>query len=181
MAAMGFSGSNIVKLLLDAGAPPGGAGHVAQADALFYAVFFRRVDNVLLWLAKFPDYDVNKRLLGGFAGLIGGLMVTPGARRETVQMLRVLMASGIDVSAQGSCGFTDLMTAALGFDVDPTAIEILLIAMRESNPDAINFRITPQSTFGSIVRVVFTFMNQVPPNTHNEHNRYTLLRMLFHP
>ena len=34
-------------------------------------------------------------------------------------MLRVLMASGIDVSAQGSCGFTDLMTAALGFDVDP--------------------------------------------------------------
>ena len=84
-------------------------------------------------------------------------------------MLRVLMASGIDV-CQGSCGFTDLMTAALGFDVDPSAVEILLIAMRESNPDAINFRITPQSTCGSIVRVVFTFMNQVPPNTHNEHN-----------
>ena len=154
MAAMSFGESRVVELLLDAGASPGGAGHVAKADALFYAVFFRRVDNVLLWLAKFPDYDVNKRLLGGFAGLIGALMVTPGARRDTAQMLRVLIASGIDVSAQGSCGFTDLMTAALGFDVDPTAIEILLIAMRESNPDAINFRITPQNTFGSIVRSV---------------------------
>ena len=81
MAAMGFSGSNIVKLLMPV--------HLLVVLVMWlkqmhcFTQSFRRVDNVLL-ARQISDYDVNKRLLGGFAGLIGGLMVTPGARRETV-------------------------------------------------------------------------------------------------
>ena len=162
MAAMAFSNSSIVQILLDAGATPSGYGHVARADAWFYGTFFRRVDNFLLLRAKFPDRDLNNRLLGGFTGLIGGVLVTPGAERETVQMLRVLIASGIDTTVQGACGFTDLMTATLGFDVNKDTMEILLIAMREKNPDAINFRITPQSTFGSLIHIAAKIMTSGP-------------------
>jgi hypothetical protein len=153
MMAMAFGSPQIVRVLLDAGADYKGRGHVAKADAVYYGVFYRRVDNVLLWLSKFPKWDLNRRLLGGFSGLLGAVLVTPGSRRDTAQMVRVLIAAGCDCSAQGSCGFTDLMVGALGFDIDVSIIEILLIAMRESSPDAINIRITPQNTVASVAQI----------------------------
>ena len=95
-AAMAYASSEIVSLLLEYGADPMAVDQVGNC-ALSFACFTGRADNVELWCARFPDWNLEKknRIVRGYA-LGSALYISSTNQYNTV---KTLLENGACVTA----------------------------------------------------------------------------------
>jgi len=131
MAAMAFSRFEVVEALLDAGACPHKCSTEAATrgrDVVMFAAFFARVDNIRKWMARFPDWDINRRdTIGGCTALSAAVVLGPGGSR-TLATVSALLELRADPECWVYQGSNSLVGMACNYNACPGAIRMLIKA-----------------------------------------------------
>ena len=111
MLAMGFGSPEMVKFLIESGADHNVTGK-RGADGLDFACIFCRVENILMWLEKFPKYFEKRRV---YSPLFTSILV-PGPM--TIKVVETLIAMGQDVTDTFQFDLTLLHTLSIPGNID---------------------------------------------------------------
>ena len=140
MLAMAFASPETVKFLVKSGADPNVTGK-RGADALDYACFFGRVDNILMWLEMFPKYFERCRPLSPLFTAV----IVPGPL--TINVLETLIAVGEDVSRTFQFGLTLLHALSIPGNIDSKLCTFVCRAVHARNPDLVNAKIVESKEY----------------------------------
>jgi hypothetical protein len=125
MIAVSVSNWYIVELLLDRGADTTAVTTRMGLDSVMLAAVYGNSDNIKAWLAKFPDWDLERReLLCGFTALSMTLFV---GCSNVLQTMRVLLDGGSNAMSLNHGGCISLLHAvAINPDATPEVLRCLL-------------------------------------------------------
>ena len=101
----------MVKFLIESGADHNVTGK-RGADGVDFACLFCRVENILMWLEKFPKYFEKRRV---YSPLFTSIIV-PGPM--TIKVVETLIAMGQDVTDTFQFGLTLLHTLSIPGNID---------------------------------------------------------------
>jgi len=126
--AMFCCDSEVVKMLLDAGANPYSTDALGN-DAFQLACSSASFDNIKYWLKRMPDWDIERRnnLNGSFAAAYAIYM---GPNR--FELVRFLLDRGTPMNKCSMAGGTLLSIACSSEDADPAVVELLLHRLKQS-------------------------------------------------
>ena len=124
MFAMWFARWEVAEVLLDkGGADPEARTTSTGIDALMFAAFGGRADNIVAWLRRFPEWDTErKERISGNTAIILGVGFGP----NSVGAVEALLAGGANPAHVGDGGSTLLVNAALNPDADAALVRRLL-------------------------------------------------------
>jgi ankyrin repeat protein len=133
MLAMVFSRFEIVEALLNAGANPTARTSHLGADAVFLAALTGRADNLTEWLARFPQWDLERRetKTGGTA-LLNAICFGGSPKMDAV---RVLLDAGANIRVRNYLGINVIPHATINLDLGSEDVLRLLL---ERAPDLLN-------------------------------------------
>jgi len=128
-AAMAWGSPDIVSMLLAYGANTNSID-VMGNDAFMYASFYGRVENIVRWLQKVKDWDLNRQnaVLGGCA--LGQAVYMGANKLETV---KVLLNASAQLDFRTFGGGTVLTNAVSNEDSDPDVIRLILERLKSSS------------------------------------------------
>ena len=128
-----------------------GISNVELIDPVQMAAIFNRLENIKLWLKRYPDWDLNKqnRVLGGFT-LATGVFMGPN-RAELTRYL--IEEKGADLSLKTFAGSNTLHSIASGTDCCPESLKIILRHMKSKNLSVDERRYPVNFKWKTIVRL----------------------------
>ena len=120
--AMFMGSPEIVEMLLDRGFDPM-LSDIAGNHPFLFACISNRVENVKLWLKRFPEWNLEapNRVVGGVA--LGCALYIGPNRLELVQLL---IEKGACTKSSSWNGTTHLIAQCANEDADPKVLELLL-------------------------------------------------------
>ena len=122
-AAMSWGTPEIVELLLKSGADSTVKDRVG-ADPFIYACYNGRNSNVKFWLKHYKDcWDIERGIQTTGANALT-LALSEGPHK--LEIVKMLLNSGVDVNRGASSGVTNLMAACSNEDSDPEVVSFLL-------------------------------------------------------
>ena len=150
-AAMAWASSDIVSMLLDAGANIENTD-VMGNDPFLYAAFYSRVDNIQCWMQSVSDFDVEKpnTILG-----VTPLIAATNMGANKIESVRTLCESDARVDALTHAGFSVLMAACANEDSDPMVVKEILSRM---DRNSVNYRMRSQSAKWKVLRACAKWM-----------------------
>jgi len=144
MAAMAFSGFEIVEELLSANADPRATDNDGRGlDAFILACVFGRADNLEKWLQRFPKWDLERRTSSVGATAFHAAAAYPPSSAPS---LSILLKARADPHTGAHAGWNALNFAVQKDDSDPEAVRLLLDAgldvNRQSQPITAKWKAT---------------------------------------
>jgi hypothetical protein len=126
--AMMMSSPETVALLLEHGVNPFETD-ISGTDPFMFASMFGRLDNVKLWLNRFPDWDLDrKNTIMGAAAL--DLAVYMGPNR--LEVVKVLLEHGASMSMKNYSGASILTSLCASEDCDPEIVKLVCTSERKN-------------------------------------------------
>lgn len=158
--AFAFAGPELCKFLIE-----NGADHTARgkrgADALHFALMFRRLDNALLWLKTFPDYKVHS-LPRSYVPPLFMCLATPGP--PVLDCVDILLTIGADVFETLSFGMTLLHVLSLWNYADIKLCEKILKITVAKDPSFVNSTIEPSSLYNKQMVYAMNVLSSIGSN-----------------
>jgi len=124
--AMAFASVNVVRMLLESGADPK-ISDMNGADPLMYASTFGRVQNIKLWLSRFPKWSINRGMTMNGSTALHCAVFFGRNKLQTVQALVEL--GGADLNVLNHGGASVLSNAVNSVDSNVDVVRYLLSNM----------------------------------------------------
>ena len=148
MAAMMVASTHVVALLLRYGVSVSSLD-VNGTDALTYASFYGRADNIKHWIENLEDYDVDIRNTRfGSTSLLVAAQIGPH-KDETV---RNLLKFGARLNLLNDAGVSILIASCSNEDADPSVVKQILNGIDMESAGGINYQIQSRTRKWKLLR-----------------------------